>query len=244
MRESAEFAKGVQMKLHSKRFKQIDQKVDRKRDYSIADAFKLVKETATAKFNETVDVAINLGVDPKHADQAIRGTVLLPHGNGRSVRVLVITKTKDKEAREAGADHVGFEDYLQKIKDGWTDVDVIVATPEAMVELGKLGKVLGPKGLMPNPKSGTVTIDVAKAINEVKAGRVEFRVDKQGTVHVGIGKTAFDAGKLEENFKALMTTILRMRPSTVKGHYLKSVFVSTTMGPGIRVNSSEVGSLV
>lgn len=232
------------MKSRSKRFVAADKQVDRKKDYSISDTFRLVKETATAKFNETVDVAVNLGVDPKHADQAIRGTVLLPHGNGRTVRVLVITKTKEKEAREAGADHVGFDDYLQKIKDGWTDVDVIVATPEAMVELGKVGKVLGPKGLMPNPKSGTVTPDVQKAINEVKAGRVEFRVDKQGTVHVGIGKTQFDATKLEENFKSVMTTILRMRPASVKGHYLKSVYVSTTMGPGIRVSSQEVGSLV
>jgi len=232
------------MKKRSKRFQAAEKKVDKKKEYSITEAFKLIKETAGTKFVETVDVAINLGVDPKHADQAIRGTVLLPHGNGRTVRVLVITKTKEKEAKEAGADFVGFDEYLEKIKGGWTDVDVIVGTPESMVELGKLGKILGPKGLMPNPKSGTVTNDVAKAINEVKAGRVEFRVDKQGTVHVGIGKSAFDQQKLEENFKSLMTTILRMKPATAKGQYLKSVYVSNSMGPGIKVNGQEVGSLV
>lgn len=231
------------MRHRSKRYKAAAKKIERGKEYSIADAFRLLKETATAKLPEGVDVAVNLGVDPKQADQALRGTVLLPHGNGKTVRVLVITKTKDKEAKEAGADFVGFDDYLQKIKDGWTDVDVIVATPESMIELGKLGKVLGPKGLMPNPKSGTVTNDVSKAVQEVKAGRVEFRVDKQGIVHVGIGKSAFEAKKLEENFRSFMVTILRMKPASAKGTYLKSVHVSTSMGPGIRVSNSEVGSL-
>lgn len=231
------------MKHRSKRYRAAAKKIERGKEYSIADAFRLLKETATAKLAEGVDVAVNLGVDPKQADQALRGTVLLPHGNGKTVRVLVITKTKDKEAKEAGADFVGFEEYLQKIKDGWTDVDVIVATPESMIELGKLGKILGPKGLMPNPKSGTVTNDVNKAVQEVKAGRVEFRVDKQGIVHVGIGKSAFEAKKLEENFRSFMVTILRMKPASAKGTYLKSVHVSTSMGPGIRVNNSEVGSL-
>jgi large subunit ribosomal protein L1 len=231
------------MKRRSKRFTAAAKKIEKGKEYSIAEAFRLLKETSGAKFPETIDVAVNLGVDPKHADQAIRGTVILPHGNGRTVRVLVITKMKDKEAKEAGADFVGFDDYLQKIKEGWTDVDVIIATPEAMVELGKLGKILGPKGLMPNPKSGTVTNDVTKAVSEVKAGRVEFRVDKQGTVHVGIGKATFEQKQLEDNFRSFMTTILRMRPSTAKGHYLKSVFVSTTMGPGIKVSNQEVGAL-
>ncbi len=232
------------MKKRSKRFQAAQKKIEHGKEYSIADTFRLIKETATTKFTETIDVAVNLGVDPKHADQAIRGTVLMPHGVGKTVRVLVITKMKDKEAKEAGADFVGFDEYLQKIKDGWTDVDVIIATPEAMVELGKLGKVLGPKGLMPNPKSGTVTNDVAKAVNEVKAGRVEFRVDKQGTVHVGIGKSSFEQKQLEDNFRSFMAMILRMRPSTAKGQYLKSVHVSTSMGPGIKVNNAEVSSIV
>lgn len=231
------------MKKRSKRFQSLDKKIDKKKEYSIDEAFNLIKETSSAKFTESVDVAVNLGVDPKYADQALRGTVLLPHGSGKTVRVLVITKTKDKEAKEAGADFVGFEEYLQKIKDGWTDIDVIIATPEAMIELGKLGKVLGPKGLMPNPKSGTVTQDVTKAVGEVKAGRVEFRVDKQGTVHVAIGKANFGAQQLADNFRSFMTTIMRMKPASAKGQYLKSVFVSTTMGPGIKVSSQEVGAL-
>ncbi len=231
------------MKKRSKRYKAVAKKLEKGKEYAISEVFKLLKETATTKFNETVDIAVNLGVDPKHADQALRGTVLLPHGNGRTVRVLVVTKTKDKEAREAGADFVGFDDYLQKIKDGWTDVDVIVATPEAMIELGKLGKVLGPKGLMPNPKSGTVTTDVTKAVSEVKAGRVEFRVDKQGNVHAGIGKSKFEANQLEDNFRSFMTTIIRMKPATSKGIYLKSVHVSTSMGPSIKVDNQEVGAL-
>ena len=232
------------MKKHSKRYLAAAKKVESGKEYAIADTFWLLKETATTKFAETIDVAVNLGVDPKHADQALRGTVLLPHGNGRTVRVLVVTKTKEKEAKEAGADFVGFDEYLQKIKEGWTDIDVIVATPEAMVELGKVGKVLGPKGLMPNPKSGTVTQDVTKAVREVKAGRVEFRVDKQGIVHVGIGKSTFETKQLEENFKSFMTTIIRMKPATSKGTYLKSVHVSMSMGPSIKVNNTEVGGLI
>ncbi|MCB0832202.1 MAG: 50S ribosomal protein L1 [Bacteroidetes bacterium] len=231
------------MRKRSKRFRALESIVERGKEYSIQDAFRLIKETAKTKFVETVDVAVNLGVDPKHADQAIRGTVMMPHGVGKTVRVLVITKSKAKEAQDAGADMVGFDDYLQKIKDGWTDVDVIVATPESMVELGKLGKVLGPKGLMPNPKSGTVTTDVAKAISEVKAGRVEFRVDKQGTVHVGIGKSSFEQSQLVDNFRSFMSIIVRMKPASAKGIYLKSVYVSTSMGPGIKVNTSEAGSL-
>ncbi len=232
------------MKKRSKRYKSVAKKVDRKKEYSVADSFRLLKECASTKFTESVEVAVNLGVDPKQADQAIRGTVLLPHGTGKTVRVLVITKTKDNDAKAAGADHVGYDDYLQKIKDGWTDVDVIIATPEAMGELGKLGKILGPKGLMPNPKSGTVTQDVTKAVNEVKAGRVEFRVDKQGIVHVAIGKTGFSQEQLIDNFKSFMATIMRMKPATSKGQYLQKVSISSSMGPGIRVSAQEAGTLI
>lgn len=232
------------MRKRSKRYKVIAKKIDRKLEYSIADSFRLLKECANTKFTESVEVSVNLGVDPKQADQALRGTVLLPHGTGKTVRVLVITKTKDNEAKAAGADHVGFDDYLQKIKDGWTDIDVIIATPEAMGELGKLGKVLGPKGLMPNPKSGTVTQDVTKAVSEVKAGRVEFRVDKQGIIHVAIGKTSFTQEQLIDNFRGFITTILRMKPATAKGTYLQKVCVSSSMGPGIRVSTPEVGALI
>ncbi len=231
------------MRARSKRYQAIAKKVDRKKEYTVDEAFKLIKETATTKFTESVEVSVNLGVDPKQADQAIRGTVLLPHGTGKTVRVLVITKTKDAEAKAAGADHVGFDDYLQKIKDGWTDVDVIIATPEAMGELGKLGKVLGPKGLMPNPKSGTVTQDVAKAVSEVKAGRLEFRVDKQSIVHVAIGKSSFAANQLIDNFKSFISTIIRMKPATSKGTYLQKVCVSTSMGPGIRISLADITAL-
>ncbi len=232
------------MKIHSKRYKTASKRIEKGKEYSIEETFRLLKDVSTAKFTESVDVAVNLGVDPKQADQALRGTVQLPHGNGKTVRVLVITKTKDKDAKDAGADYVGFDEYVQKIRDGWTDVDMIIATPESMVELGKLGKILGPKGLMPNPKSGTVTNDVAKAIQEVKAGRVEFRVDKQGIIHVGIGRSNFDVEKLQDNFKSFMTTIMRMKPASSKGTYLKSVYVSTSMGPSIRVSGQEVSSLV
>lgn len=231
------------MRARSKRYQAIAKKVDRKKEYTVDEAFKLIKETATTKFTESVEVSVNLGVDPKQADQAIRGTVLLPHGTGKTVRVLVITKTKDAEAKAAGADHVGFDDYLQKIKDGWTDVDVIIATPEAMGELGKLGKVLGPKGLMPNPKSGTVTQDVAKAVSEVKAGRLEFRVDKQSIVHVAIGKSSFAANQLIDNFKSFISTIIRMKPATSKGTYLQKVCISTSMGPGIRISLADITAL-
>lgn len=231
------------MRARSKRYQAIAKKVDRKKEYTVDEAFKLIKETATTKFTESVEVSVNLGVDPKQADQAIRGTVLLPHGTGKTVRVLVITKTKDAEAKAAGADHVGFDDYLQKIKDGWTDVDVIIATPEAMGELGKLGKVLGPKGLMPNPKSGTVTQDVAKAVSEVKAGRLEFRVDKQSIIHVAIGKSSFAANQLIDNFKSFISTIIRMKPATSKGTYLQKVCVSTSMGPGIRISLADITAL-
>lgn len=228
------------MKTHSKRFKAAATVVET-RAYTIAEAVKKVKETATAKFAESVDIAVRLGVDPKKADQAVRGTVALPHGIGKEVRVLVIAKPpKDEEARSAGADHVGFTDYIEKIKGGWTDVDVIVATPDSMGELGKLGKILGPRGLMPNPKSGTVTLDVGKAVKEVKAGKIEFRVDKAGILHATIGKSSFEADKLADNVHSFLNTVVRLKPASAKGTYIKSVYLSSTMGPSVEIDRNEV----
>ena len=218
------------MKKQSKRFRAVAAKVQPK-DYTIADAVEIVKQTASAKFAEAVDIAVRLGVDPKKADQAIRGTVALPHGIGKDVRVLVIAKPpKDEEARAAGADHVGFKDYLEKIQQGWADIDVIIASPDVMGDLGKLGKILGPRGLMPNPKSGTVTADVAKAVKEVKAGKIEFRVDKDGIVHATVGKASFEKEKLVDNINTFLGTIIRLKPATAKGQYVKSIALSTTMG--------------
>lgn len=223
----------------SKRFKAVSQKVDAKKLHTISDAVQKVKETSTAKFNESVDIAVRLGVDPKKADQALRGTVALPHGIGKTVRVLVVTKApKDQEAKDAGADHAGFQEYIEKLQKGWTDIDVIIASPDVMGELGKLGKILGPRGLMPNPKSGTVTPDVAKAVKEVKAGKIEFRVDKAGVVHAMIGKANFEKDKLVDNINAFLATIVRMKPATAKGQYVKSIFLSSTMGPGVQVDKN------
>jgi large subunit ribosomal protein L1 len=228
------------MKKKSKRFRAAAAKVEPKR-FTIADAVQRVKETSTAKFTESVDIAVRLGVDPKKADQAVRGTVALPHGIGKAVRVLVIAKPpKDDEARQAGADHVGYKDYLEKIQQGWTDIDVIVATPDVMGDLGKLGKILGPRGLMPNPKSGTVTLEVAKAVKEVKAGKIEFRVDKAGIVQASMGKASFEKEKLVENIQTFLNTVIRLKPSTAKGQYIKSIFLSSTMGPGIQVDRGEL----
>ncbi len=228
------------MKSQSKRFKAAAAKVEHK-PYSISDAVQKVKESATAKFSESIDIAVRLGVDPKKADQAVRGTVALPHGIGKEVRVLVIAKApKDEEARKAGADHVGFNDYIEKIKGGWTDVDVIVATPDAMGELGKLGKILGPRGLMPNPKSGTVTMEIEKAVKEVKAGKIEFRVDKAGILHATVGKASFEPEKLVENVHSFLNTVARLKPATAKGQYVKSIFLSTTMGPGVEIDRNEM----
>jgi large subunit ribosomal protein L1 len=230
------------MKQHSKRFRAVATKVQPK-NYSIVDAVGIVKETASAKFSEAVDIAIRLGLDPKKADQALRGTVALPHGIGKAVRVLVIAKSpKDEEARAAGADHVGYKDYLEKIQQGWADVDVIIASPDVMGDLGKLGKILGPRGLMPNPKSGTVTADVAKAVKEVKAGKIEFRVEKSGIVHATIGKANFEKEKLVENIQLFLTTIMRLKPATAKGQYVKSIAISTTMGPGVHIDRAEAGA--
>lgn len=225
----------------SKRRKEIEKKTDLKKEYTISEAISKIKETATAKFDESVDIAMRLGVDPRQADQLVRGTVTLPHGTGKTVRVLVIAKPERQEdAKNAGADFVGFDDYLAMIKDGWADCDVIIATPDTMSELGKLGKILGPKGLMPNPKSGTVTPDIAKAVKEVKAGRIEFRVDKAGIVHAAIGKASFDVKKLEENLMTFINQIIKMKPASAKGQYVKSVTLNTTMGPGYHINRSEI----
>ena len=225
----------------SKRFKAISTQVDPKNFFSIEQAVNLVKQTANAKFTESVDMAVKLGVDPKKADQAVRGTVSLPHGTGKQVRVLVIAKPpKDEEAKAAGADHAGFQDYLQKIQQGWADIDVIIATPDVMGDLGKLGKVLGPRGLMPNPKSGTVTNDIAKAVKEVKGGKIEFRVDKAGILHASVGKVNFDANKLVENINAFLATVMRLKPATSKGQYVKSISVSSTMGPGVHIDKNVI----
>jgi large subunit ribosomal protein L1 len=227
------------MKRHSKRYKMLVKSVQPK-NYTIAEAVEVVKKTASAKFAEGVDIAVRLGVDPKKADQAIRGTVALPHGIGKEVRVLVIAKPpKDEEAKAAGADHVGYKDYLEKIQQGWADIDVIIATPDVMGDLGKLGKILGPRGLMPNPKSGTVTPDVAKAVKEVKAGKIEFRVEKAGIVHATVGKASFEKEKLVENVQSFLGTILRLKPATAKGQYVKSIAISTTMGPGVHIDRAD-----
>jgi len=227
----------------SKRFRAAVEKVDRKKEYTIDDAVAKVKASATAKFVESVDIAVRLGVDPKKADQAVRGTVSLPHGIGRTVRVLVLAKPpRDEEAKAAGADHAGFTDYIQKIQGGWADIDVIVATPDVMGEVGKLGKILGPRGLMPNPKSGTVTMDVGKAVKEVKAGKIEFRVDKAGILHATVGKASFEVKQLSENIHAFLNTVVRLRPATAKGAYIKSIALSSTMGPGVMIDRGQVAA--
>jgi large subunit ribosomal protein L1 len=222
-----------------KRYNNLKKKVDSTKTFAIPDAVKQVKQLASAKFDESIDIAINLGIDPKKADQAIRGTVALPHGIGKTVHVTVVTKNQEAAAREAGADEVGFETILEKIKGGWTATDVIVATPEVMGELGKLGRVLGPRGLMPNPKAGTVTQDVGTAVREVKAGKLEFRADKQGNVHSTVGKASFDANKLTDNINMFINTIMRAKPASAKGHYLKGVAISSTMGPSVRIDTAE-----
>jgi large subunit ribosomal protein L1 len=227
----------------SKRFKAVASKVDAAKEYTIDEAVARVKETATAKFVESVDIAVRLGVDPKKADQAVRGTVALPHGIGREVRVLVLAKPpKDEEAKAAGADHAGLADYVQKIQGGWADIDVIIATPDVMGEVGKLGKILGPRGLMPNPKSGTVTPDVAKAVKEVKAGKIEFRVDKAGILHASVGKANFETRQLSENIHAFLTTVVRLKPASAKGTYIKSIALSSTMGPGVMIDRGQVAA--
>lgn len=224
----------------AKRIKAIKDKVDTTKEYSLEDAVKILKDNSKVKFTESLDCAIRLGVDPRHADQMIRGTVSLPHGTGKKVSVLVVAKgALAEEALKAGADYAGFEEYIEKIKGGWAEVDVIIATPDVMGEVGKLGKVLGPKGLMPNPKSGTVTPDVVKAVKEVKAGKIEFRVEKAGIVHTSLGKLNFSVDQLVDNTRAFLSTIVKMKPSSAKGQYIKSVFLSSTMGPGLRITKEE-----
>jgi large subunit ribosomal protein L1 len=222
----------------SKRHIENIKKIDKLKSYEISKAVSLLKAMGKTNFDETIEVAINLGVDPKHADQVIRGTVSLPHGTGKDVKILVIAKGDHVDAaKEAGADYYGAEEYLEKIKGGWTDIDVIVSTPDMMAEVGKLGRVLGPRGLMPNPKSGTVTTDVSKAVNELKAGKIEFRVEKNGIVHVGIGKLSFDENQIIENFNTFIETIVKLKPSSLKGTYVKKITLSSTMSPGFKINN-------
>lgn len=229
------------MAKKGKKFLEASKLVDRMKAYPVEEAVELAKKTNIAKFDATVEVAFRLGVDPKKADQNIRGAVVLPNGTGKTQRVLVFAKgEKAKEAEAAGADYIGDAEYIAKINQGWFDFDVIVATPDMMGEVGKLGRVLGPKGLMPNPKTGTVTFDVTKAVNEIKAGKVEYRVDKAGNVHVPIGKTSFEDEKLIENFKTIFETMVKVKPSAAKGTYMKNVTITTTMGPGIKVDPSTV----
>jgi len=219
-------------------------KLDRSQRYLLEDGLSLVKETARAKFNETVEMAVRLGVDPRQADQTVRGTVSLPHGMGKTVRVLAFAKgEKEKEAQEAGADFVGAEDLIKKISDGWFDFDKAVATPDMMAAVGRIGKVLGPRGLMPNPKTGTVTVDIGKAVKEIKAGKLEFRVDKAGIVHVPVGKASFNPEQLIDNARAVLVSILRAKPASAKGNYVRGVTVSTTMGPGIKIDLSQVRAM-
>jgi len=209
--------------------------------YPIVDAMNLVKEVNVAKFDASVDIHVRLGIDPRKADQALRGTVSLPHGTGKTKRVLVLcTPDKEAEAKAAGADHVGLDEYITKIQGGWTDIDVIVATPNVMVQLGKIGRILGPRGLMPNPKTGTVTMDVAAAVSDVKGGKIAFRVDKFGIIHASIGRTSFSADKLADNATELLSTLVKMKPATAKGTYMKSVAVASTMSPGVKVDTKSV----
>lgn len=232
------------MSQHGKKYRRSVAKVDRNKRYALEEACKLIPETKVAGFDESVDVAVRLGVDPKHADQMVRGAIVLPHGTGKSLRVCVIAKgDKAREAKDAGADYVGAEDIADRIqKENWTEFDSLVATPDMMGLVGRLGRVLGPKGLMPNPKMGTVTPDVAKAVRELKAGRVEFRVEKAGIVHARLGKVSFGGQKLHDNAKAFLETVIRLKPASAKGTYVRSVTISTTMGPGIKVDPTPLVS--
>lgn len=216
------------------------EKVDVDKVHSLAEATALVKECSNVKFDETVDIAVRLGVDPRKANQMVRGTVSLPHGTGKSVRVLVLCNPdKEQEAKDAGADFVGLDEYIDKIKGGWTDVDVIITTPQVMGKVGALGRVLGPRGLMPNPKSGTVTMEVGKAVQDVKAGKIDFKVDKYGIIHASVGKVSFGAKKLEENAAEVLSTLMRLKPAAAKGSYMMSIVLSSTMGPGIKVDQKS-----
>lgn len=227
------------MKKRGKNYQEAAKMIDRSKEYDVKDAIALLKQVSKAKFDETVEVSFRLGVDPKKADENIRGAVVLPHGTGKTQRVLVFAKgEKIKEAEAAGADYIGDQDIIAKINDGWFDFDVIVATPDMMAEVGKLGRILGPKGLMPNPKTGTVTFEVEKAVNDIKAGKVEYRVDKSSNLHVPIGKISFEDDKLFENFETIVETIIKAKPQSSKGKYVRNLVITSTMGPGIKVDAS------
>lgn len=229
------------MKTSGKRFDALLKNFDRKAFYDFNEAIDLVKKNATAKFDESFDVSMRLGVDPRKADQMVRGTVSLPHGTGKKVRILVFAKSpKDQEALDAGADYAGLEEYVEKVKGGWADIDVVVATPDVMGDVGKLGRILGPRGLMPNPKVGTVTFDIEQTVKELKAGKIEYRVDKTGNIHASVGKCSFDTDKLALNFITFYSSIMRAKPSTAKGRYVKSLSFSSTMGPGIQVSEGSI----
>jgi len=232
------------MAKRGKKYQQVAELIDRDMEYTIEEACDLIKKTATASFDESVDIDLRLGVDPRHADQMVRGTVSLPHGTGKSVRVLaLVNEAKQDEAKEAGADYVGLDEYIEKIEGGWADVDIIIATPDVMGKIGRLGRQLGPRGLMPNPKSGTVTMDVGEAVKEFKTGKMDFRVDKAGILHTSIGKASFDANALRENVKAFLQIIIKMRPASAKGIYIKSAHLSTTMGPSVPISRSSITSI-
>lgn len=229
------------MPKRGKKYIEAQKLVEAGKEYSLEEAAELAKKTSISNFNASIDMDVRLGVDPRHADQMVRGTVSLPHGTGKPVRVLaLVNPSKQEEAKEAGADHVGLDDYIEKIQEGWTDIDVIVATPDVMGKIGRLGKVLGPRGLMPNPKSGTVTMDVADAVKEVKAGKIDFRVDKFGILHSSIGKSDFEPQQLRDNAEAFLKTVVKLRPASAKGTYIRSITISSTMGPSIPISRSAV----
>jgi large subunit ribosomal protein L1 len=231
--------------MASKRYTQLSEKIDNTKNYSVAEASEFIKELKSAKFDETVEISMNLGVDPRHADQMVRGSVVLPNGIGKEVKVLVFAKgEKEKEALDAGADFTGGDEIIEKIKGGWLAFDKAVATPDMMGLVGKIGKILGPRGLMPNAKTGTVTFDVARAVQELKAGKIEFRVEKAGIVHVPMGKVSFGVEKIVQNLTAFLETIIRLKPASSKGTYLKGVAISTTMGPGVKIDTALVKDLV
>jgi len=233
------------MPKRGKKYNKAAEKIDRQAKYELAEAVKLVKETATTKFDATVDIAVRLGVNPRHADQMVRGAVVLPHGTGKSVRVVVFAKgDKAREAEEAGADVVGGQDLVDRIKEGWLDFDKAIATPDMMGLVGRIGRVLGPRGLMPNPKSGSVTFDVAQAVSDSKGGKVDFRVERAGIVHAGVGKVSFSEEQIAANVQALMDRLMKLKPATAKGTYVKSVALSSTMGPGVRISPASVGAVV
>jgi large subunit ribosomal protein L1 len=231
------------MKRVSKTRKEVLAKYDLTKSYTLSDACDLVKGISTSKFDASVDIAVRLGVDPRKANQMIRGTVALPHGTGKDVKVLVLcTPDKEAEAKQAGADYVGLDDFIEKIKGGWTDIDVIITMPSVMGKVGALGRILGPRGLMPNPKTGTVTMEIGKSVEEVKAGKIDFKVDKYGIIHSSVGKVSFDGGKIHDNANELIQTLIKLKPSAAKGTYIKSIYLSSTMSPGIQIDTKSVNA--